>query len=86
MSESTENAGQGEVVVVTGAGGMGAAIARRLGGGRTVVVADASSSQLDALVDALRAEGHVAHGVLTDVSDRVAALAHAGGRRPLIPR
>jgi len=37
MSESTENAGQREVVVVTGAGGMGAAIARRLGGGRTVV-------------------------------------------------
>jgi NAD(P)-dependent dehydrogenase (short-subunit alcohol dehydrogenase family) len=59
-----------EVVVVTGAGGMGLAVARRLGGGRRLVLADASRAQLDAAVEALEAEGHFVRGVLTDVSDR----------------
>ncbi|MCF1593490.1 SDR family oxidoreductase [Streptomyces muensis] len=59
-----------DVVVVTGAGGMGTAVARRLGSGRTLVLADASREQLDRVVDALRAEGYDARGVLTDVSDR----------------
>ena len=31
--------GERDVVVVTGAGGMGAAVARRLGSGRTLVLA-----------------------------------------------
>ncbi|MEW1825864.1 SDR family oxidoreductase [Streptomyces sp. NPDC088196] len=61
-----------EVVVVTGAGGMGTAIARRLGSGRTLFLADASRGQLDRTVAALNAEGHAAHGVLTDISDRAA--------------
>ncbi|MFC4466611.1 SDR family oxidoreductase [Streptomyces xiangluensis] len=59
-----------EVLVVTGAGGMGSAVARRLGSGRTVLVADASLAQLDRLVDALCSEGYAAQGVVTDVSDR----------------
>ncbi|MFI9580322.1 SDR family oxidoreductase [Streptomyces sp. NPDC052236] len=59
-----------DVVVVTGAGGMGSAVARRLGSGRSLIVADASTSQLDTLIDALRAEGYTARGVVTDVSDR----------------
>ncbi|MFE4055715.1 SDR family oxidoreductase [Streptomyces sp. NPDC059096] len=59
-----------DVVVVTGAGGMGAAVARRLGSGRTLILADASQDQLDRTVDALSAEGYAVRGVLTDVSDR----------------
>ncbi|WP_405906238.1 SDR family oxidoreductase [Streptomyces sp. NBC_00828] len=74
-----------DVVVVTGAGGMGAAIARRLGSGRTLIVADASRDQLDRAVGALRDEGYDARGVLTDVSDRgsvewLAETAYGEGR------
>ncbi|WP_326720183.1 SDR family oxidoreductase [Streptomyces sp. NBC_00243] len=74
-----------DVVVVTGAGGMGAAIARRLGSGRTLVLADASRDQLDRAVGALRDEGYEARGVLTDVSDRgsvewLAETAYGEGR------
>ncbi|MFD3931026.1 SDR family oxidoreductase [Streptomyces sp. NPDC058614] len=74
-----------DVVVVTGAGGMGAAIARRLGSGRTLIVADASRGQLDRAVGALREEGYEARGVLTDVSDRgsvewLAETAYGEGR------
>lgn len=74
-----------DVVVVTGAGGMGAAIARRLGSGRTLILADASRSQLDRAVGALRDEGYEARGVLTDVSDRgsvewLAETAYGEGR------
>ncbi|MGW3415539.1 SDR family oxidoreductase [Streptomyces sp. NPDC000888] len=74
-----------DVVVVTGAGGMGAAIARRLGSGRTLILADASRGQLDRAVGALRDEGYEARGVLTDVSDRgsvewLAETAYGEGR------
>jgi NAD(P)-dependent dehydrogenase (short-subunit alcohol dehydrogenase family) len=58
-----------EVVVVTGAGGMGFAIARRLSAGRKVVMADNRPQQLQVAVDALLAEGHTAFAVPTDVSD-----------------
>ncbi|MBR7825696.1 SDR family oxidoreductase [Actinospica sp. MGRD01-02] len=88
MSDSTPGSrgGARDVVVVTGAGGMGAAVARRLGSGRALIIADASRTHLDNLVEALRAEGHVAHGVHTDVSDRgsvekLAAAASSAGER-----
>ena len=68
MSQQTNDAE--EVVVVTGAGGMGGAVARRIGSGYTVILADASGTQLDAAVESLRAEGYAALGVVTDVSDR----------------
>lgn len=66
-----------DVLVVTGAGGMGEAVARRLGSGRHVVVADASEQQLGRVVEALGALGFSAHGVRTDVSSKadVEALA-----------
>ncbi|MER6158881.1 SDR family oxidoreductase [Streptomyces sp. NPDC001868] len=66
-----------DVVVVTGAGGMGVAIARRIGSGRSLLLADASRAQLDRAVDALRDEGYAVRGVLTDVSDRAAVDALA---------
>ncbi|GIM92798.1 SDR family oxidoreductase [Paractinoplanes toevensis] len=74
-----------DVVVVTGAGGMGVAVARRIGGGRTVLLADAFPDTLDRAVAALRAEGYAAKGQVTDVSDgpsvvRLAEAAAAEGR------
>ena len=68
-----------EAVVVTGAGGMGRAIARRLGSGRSVVLADSNEAQLASATDELRRDGYTVHGLLTDVSvrDDVAALARA---------
>jgi NAD(P)-dependent dehydrogenase (short-subunit alcohol dehydrogenase family) len=68
-----------DVVVITGAGGIGTAVARRIGSGRRVVLADAVPDRLDRAVETLRAEGHDAHGRLTDVADpeSVAALARS---------
>jgi NAD(P)-dependent dehydrogenase (short-subunit alcohol dehydrogenase family) len=53
---------------VTGAGGMGEAVARRLGAGRAVVIADFDEAQLERLSAALRGDGFDAHGVRVDVS------------------
>jgi NAD(P)-dependent dehydrogenase (short-subunit alcohol dehydrogenase family) len=86
-----------DVVVVTGAGGMGLAVARRIGSGRTVILADANSEVLDRAVTALRAEGYATEGRPTDVSDaqavteladsaratgRVTAVVHTAGVSP----
>ena len=66
-----------EVLVVTGAGGMGEAVARRLGGGRAVVLADFNEAQLERLADALQGDGYDVHAVRVDVAsaDDVAMLA-----------
>ena len=69
--------GAKRVVVVTGLGGMGLAVAYRLGLGSTVVLADISESTLGASADSLRAAGYDIVEQVTDVSDEgsVAALA-----------
>ena len=71
----------GKVAVVTGAGsGMGRAFAQRFAEeGMRVVLADVEREALDRAVAELRAEGHDARGVATDVSSRpaVEALASA---------
>jgi NAD(P)-dependent dehydrogenase (short-subunit alcohol dehydrogenase family) len=66
-----------EVVVVTGTGGMGRAIARRLGAGHALVLADASDQQLRDAAEVLRAEGLDVHPVSVDVASErdVAELA-----------
>ncbi|MEU6147965.1 SDR family oxidoreductase [Streptomyces sp. NPDC047081] len=61
-----------DVVVVVGAGGIGTAVARRIGSGRTLFLADASRGQLDRTVTALRAEGYAAQGMVMDVCERAA--------------
>lgn len=58
-----------QVVVVTGTGGMGMAIARRLGGGHQLVLADRIPEVLRAAAETLRGEGHHVHERPTDVSD-----------------
>lgn len=59
-----------EVLVVTGAGGMGVAVARRLGAGRAVVLADVDDAQLERVSTALRADGYDVHTERVDVSSR----------------
>lgn len=86
------------VVVVTGTGGMGMAIARRLGPGSTLLLADVKADVLGAAARALRAEGHEVVEHVTDVSDEtsvrslastaaglgpVEVLAHTAGLSPV---
>ncbi|ALJ22352.1 SDR family oxidoreductase [Microbacterium sp. No. 7] len=65
------------VLAVIGTGGMGAAIARRLGTGRTLVLADFDQVRLDALTEEFIGQGYAASSLHVNVSDRasVAALA-----------
>lgn len=70
-----------KTAVITGAaGGMGLGMARAFAGaGMKVVLADIDVTRLDAAVEGLRADGHAAIGVPTDVSkeDQIQALAQA---------
>ena len=73
---TTTNTGSG-VVVVTGAGGMGQAVVRRLGSGRDVVLAEFDAAHLTTVAEPLTRDGYRVHPVRTDVSvpGDVAALA-----------
>jgi NAD(P)-dependent dehydrogenase (short-subunit alcohol dehydrogenase family) len=73
------------VVVVTGTGGMGVAIARRLGPGHQLVLADVSADVLGATAALLRGEGHTVHDIVTDVSDAASVAALAEGAAALGP-
>ncbi|HEX3841577.1 MAG TPA: SDR family oxidoreductase [Acidimicrobiales bacterium] len=57
------------VVVVTGAGGIGLACARRLGAGHQLVLAEADPTCLDSVVPTLRDEGYDVLGHQIDISD-----------------
>jgi len=57
-----------DVIVIVGSGGMGVAIAHRLGSGRTLVLADLNSDNLDAATRALSENGHDVHGTIVDVT------------------
>ncbi|WP_191496440.1 SDR family oxidoreductase [Mycobacterium simulans] len=56
------------VLTVIGAGGMGRAIARRLGSGKTVLLADYNEQTLATLAESLSAEGHHVESHPVDVS------------------
>jgi NAD(P)-dependent dehydrogenase (short-subunit alcohol dehydrogenase family) len=66
-----------DVVVVIGAGGIGQAIARRQGTGRTVLLADHSEPALAAAKEALEAGGHAVCAQQADVSSRESVRALA---------
>jgi NAD(P)-dependent dehydrogenase (short-subunit alcohol dehydrogenase family) len=57
-----------DVLVVIGTGGMGQAIARRLGPGKTVVLADNNGAALERAADCLAAQGHVVESRNVDVT------------------
>lgn len=85
------------VVVVTGAGGMGTAIARRIGSGSTVVLADCDEGALSSATRTLMDSGYDVVTRLADVADedaveslaaeaadlgRVTAVVHTAGVSP----
>ena len=75
-----------DVIVITGAGGMGAAVARRIGSGSTVLLADADEQVLGREVAGLAALGHDVVGQVVDVSDQAsveALAATAADRGPV---
>jgi NAD(P)-dependent dehydrogenase (short-subunit alcohol dehydrogenase family) len=61
-----------DVVVITGTGGMGLSISRRLGTGRHLVLADSSPDSMRSAASTLRNEGHFVTEVQTDVSNAAA--------------
>jgi NAD(P)-dependent dehydrogenase (short-subunit alcohol dehydrogenase family) len=80
-SRSTSN----DILVVIGVGGMGMSIARRVGAGRTIVLADINAAGLDAAANALTEDGHQVLIREVDVTSRssvaaVAETAHDAGR------
>ncbi|MBG0855750.1 SDR family oxidoreductase [Streptomyces spinoverrucosus] len=87
-----------EVVVVIGVGGMGRAVARRQGAGRTVLLADHNESVLDSAAEALAEDGHEVRARQVDVTDgesvselaadaaklgRVTQVVHTAGLSPV---
>jgi NAD(P)-dependent dehydrogenase (short-subunit alcohol dehydrogenase family) len=57
-----------DVLVVIGAGGMGQAIARRLGSGKTVLLADYNDETLQAVAASLTGDGYQVQARSVDVS------------------
>jgi NAD(P)-dependent dehydrogenase (short-subunit alcohol dehydrogenase family) len=85
MSTERTSSTAADVVVITGAGGMGAAAARRVGAGATVLLADVDERKLDGQVAALTGSGYRVVGHVVDVSEKVsveelAIAAQAHGR------
>ena len=72
-----------DVLVVIGVGGMGRAIARRLGAGKAVILADFDESTLHASAAALSDDGYDVHAQTVDVAsaESVASLIHAAQSR-----
>ena len=74
-----------DIIVILGAGGIGAAIARRQGAGRTLLLADLNPAPLHEAAQALRDAGHTVETQAVDVTSResvhaLAARAAALGR------
>lgn len=86
-----------EVLTVIGVGGMGQAIARRLGAGKTVLLADYNEATLASVAESLTADGHHVESRSVDVASTesvhelaeyaaslgsVTQLAHTAGLSP----
>jgi NAD(P)-dependent dehydrogenase (short-subunit alcohol dehydrogenase family) len=69
--------------VVVGAGGMGMAVARRIGGSHRLLLADRDAVHLDRQLTALGDEGHDANGLVCDVTDRSSVRELAAQAREL---
>ncbi|BEV01060.1 SDR family oxidoreductase [Novosphingobium olei] len=66
-----------EVIVVIGAGGIGEAVARRQGVGRTVLLADINSGVLSAAATRLQEAGYTVETTLVDTTSRPSVTALA---------
>jgi NAD(P)-dependent dehydrogenase (short-subunit alcohol dehydrogenase family) len=81
----TSRSSNNEVLVVIGVGGMGLSVARRVGAGRTIVLADINEAGLETAADALTSDGHRVLTREVDVTSRgsvaaVAEMAEGAGR------
>jgi NAD(P)-dependent dehydrogenase (short-subunit alcohol dehydrogenase family) len=56
-------------IAVTGSGGIGTSIARRIANGRRIFLSDVSQANLDAAAEALQRDGHTVEAHLVDVSN-----------------
>ncbi|KAF5587216.1 short-chain dehydrogenase reductase sdr [Fusarium pseudocircinatum] len=65
------------IVVIIGCGGMGLDIARRLGTGRRLFLADFSQTVLGSATNVLKQDGYSVDGALVDVSDYASVTALA---------
>ncbi|RUN78307.1 SDR family oxidoreductase [Sphingomonas sp. TF3] len=74
-----------DVVVIIGAGGIGLAIARRQGFGKTVLLADFNEATLGAAADAMRAASYVVETQVVDVASRASVRALADKAASLGP-
>lgn len=74
-----------EVLVVIGTGGMGVAVARRVGAGKTVLLADYDEAALTAVAETLRDEGQQVEALVTDVSSQASVDALAARAAALGP-
>ena len=66
-----------DVILVIGSGGIGLAIARRQGFGKTVLLADFNESVLDAAATAMRETGYTVETQMVDVTSRASVRALA---------
>ena len=93
----TSRSRDNEVLVIIGAGGMGMSVARRVGAGRTIVLADVNAAGLQSAADALGSDGHqvltrevdvtsrssvAAVAEMADEAGRVTAVVHTAGLSP----
>nr|HEX4319151.1 SDR family oxidoreductase [Kofleriaceae bacterium] len=74
----TKNATNAQVLVVIGVGGIGQAIARRQGPGKSVLIADFDERTLEAAATALRELGYAVTARRVDVASRESVHALAG--------
>jgi len=74
-----------EVLVIIGVGGMGQAIARRLGSSKTVLLADNNEQVLASVADSLSADGYDVESQTVDVSSAESVHALAGFAASLGP-
>lgn len=74
-----------DLTVVIGVGGMGEAIARRQGNGRTLVLADFNEALLANVAERLRRDGYLVHTYIVDVSSRASVRSLASAAAAMGP-
>jgi len=82
---TVERLSHAEVLAIIGVGGMGVAVARRMGAGRIVVLGDVNTTQVDSVAEQLTDDGHHVLTAHIDVTSResvteFASLAASSGR------
>ncbi len=93
----TEWSTHADVLAIIGVGGMGVAVARRMGAGRVVVLGDVNTTQVDSVAEQLTDDGHHVVTGYVDVTSRdsvaefarlaascgrVSAVVHTAGLSP----